>query len=523
MLQLLKPTRKKILYLILTLSLLLMLVVYGGNNRSVKLIKEYISGKNQIHIPTEQEYQNAGLAEVNSHNIEKINKEIREFVSGKKDFNSAGLYYGRHYPTYRYDTNQSYQYDFNNSNATIKQVKIRNSAFNIGKLPDPDTHSIFLKVAVNSDAIGKFFQPKLIVEFHGKKFTHTFEHGVEGIRYINLTGLAGNNVKINLEGKLLTVPDQDTEIVIFKNTNLSNKTILVVATHPDDAEIAAFGLYSKFHKNSYILTVTAGDAGPDTVYRKYYNNRKKLYMEKGKRRTWDSLSVPAFGRVPYEHCINLGFFDGRLQDMHQHRNRNFTMLYTDSNDIKTFRTLNDSSLADGLDGTSNWNSLVKNITYLLRKIKPDIIVTPYSRIDRHPDHKYTTAAIFEALKQANIQNGKLFLYSNHPVNSEYFPFGKQGEATDLPPVFETLYFNSIYSLPMSRSAQIDKLFALESMSDLRYEATTSPFKEACQDKDPLTCRDFSYFRRAVRSNELFFVVDINKIYNKNITDFLLGY
>ena len=118
-----------------------------------------------------------------------------------------------------------------------------------------------------------------------------------------------------------------------------------------------------------------------------------------------------------------------------------------------------------------------------------------------------------------MREGSLYLYSNHFVLNEHYPYGKSGGTISLPPHFgNAIYFDSIYSHPLSLDKQKDKVFALEAMNDLRLDtewrflngvieiAVKKSFKK-------ILGTESSYFNRAVRSNELFFVVKMNDIDN----------
>jgi hypothetical protein len=109
----------------------------------------------------------------------------------------------------------------------------------------------------------------------------------------------------------------------------------------------------------------------------------------------------------------------------------------------------------------------------------------------------------------------LLLYDNHHRLSEHYPFGSSGDRITLPPWFGGVEFVSVYSHELDESAQLRKLFALEAMHDLRgppLRLTGGPFRTFGDRlhqgfqlirRDPFG--DYSYFRRAVRPNELFFV------------------
>ena len=383
----------------------------------------------------------------------------------------------------------------------------------LGKNKIDGNTSKFLKIDINTTKLGQYFTPVVSIVYNKKYYEHTLEPGTEGFRYLNISDLhIDENSKIKLEGKFVSLKDQSVELYVFKNPEIENKKILIIAPHPDDAEIAAYGLYSMYPKNTYIVTITAGDAGPSHIYNNIYKDLKSQFFAKGKKRTLDSIMVPLLGGIPYEQCVNLGYFDSKLSTMRSHKSIEIQGAYTKTTDINTFRQYNVSSLLNNLDSLSTWNSLVNNLTDLLNRIKPDIIVTPHPKLDRHTDHKLSSEALFEALKKSNIKKGKLFLYTNHATESEYYPYGKTEEAITLPPIYgKSIYFNGIYSHSISKSTQNDKIFALEAMSDLRFTPQGSIFQSPCKDKLHLVCKDYSYLRRAARGNELFFIIDIKNM------------
>jgi hypothetical protein len=147
-------------------------------------------------------------------------------------------------------------------------------------------------------------------------------------------------------------------------------------------------------------------------------------------------------------------------------------------------------------------------------------------LDTHEDHKYATVALIEALKLSDIKHINLFLYTNHYVYSEHYPFGEIYTNITLPPWFEPngYLFSSIYSYTLSKEKQIRKLFGLEAMHDLRlisgytyedpYKDIITSFKKGILNIMGRGPSRYSYFRRAIRNNELFFIVnyeDISKL------------
>jgi len=427
---------------------------------------------------------------------------------------------------YPYKVSKNYEYNFNQTNANIIDLNLKNRMVSLPKYANKN-QTAFLKININTTFIGSFFQPSIKIIAGNLSFTQYFEHGAKGIRYLNITPLISKGeVDIKLEGKHISIDNQTLQLVFFENQNMEKLRILVLAPHPDDAEIAAYGLYSS-NKESYIITVTAGDAG-DNKYDEVYKDEVKQYLKKGELRTWNSITVPLLGGIPLEQIINLGFFDGTLKSMYDDKPSVISGLYTHTSDISTYRKQNISSLSAGLYGKSNWNSLVGNLVYLLKEIEPDIIVTPYPALDSHSDHKLSSIALFEAIKQCDIKNGYLYLYTNHLESNESYPYGKMGGVVSLPPNFgKTVYFDSLYSHVLSIDKQKDKVFALEAMNDLRMDTEWLFYKGII--KIPLykVVRDIrgtdnNYYRRSVRSNELFFITEINNIYNEDKLKKIIG-
>lgn len=428
---------------------------------------------------------------------------------------------------YYYKTDSDYTYNFDFSNAKYFRLKLKDNRIIIPDSLNLFNTTSFIKLNLNTNLKSNFFRPEIKI-YNDKNIINQFEIGAKGIRYINISNLTNDNGKeLIIESKNISVDDQEVELIIFNNVNVNVKDskILVIAPHPDDAEIASYGLYST-NNDTFILTITAGEAGINT-YDEIYKDSTEQYLQKGKLRTWNSITVPLLGGISIENCINLGFFDGTLKTMYENRNKDIEGLYTKTNNINTFRKYNVSKLQTYLKGSSSWISLVENIRVLLDTIKPELIITPYPVIDSNSDHKFTTVALLEALKGKNIKNGRLLLYTNHHSKSEFFPFGNSGYGITLPPNFnDSLYFNSIYSIPLSTTIQNDKMFALEAMNDLRLDTEWLNVKGSAKITSEIFLRkilakDKDYFRRAVRSNELFFVVDINKIYDKDVYDLLV--
>jgi len=453
-------------------------------------------------LPTLHDYIDANISGITSKNINEINHKLTQIQMDEGDI------------TYKYSPTLDYNYTFRNTKVnTITLPLLR------GKLKIKNTHintatTKLLQIDVKNTDMGKYFTPCIYIHYKDKSYKHTLEAGATGIRYLNLTDLnLTDDTEIKVETHFLEVADQNTTLLLFKNPKIKNKKILIIAPHPDDAEIAAYGLYSEHPEQSYIVTITAGDAGPTDIYTDIFHSATEQYNMKGKRRTIDSITVPLLGGIPPQRSLNLGYFDSRLYTMKHNKDDSIASTTVPNNTVESYRQYNVSPLIKGLDTHSTWNSLVHNLVRLLNKIQPDIIILPHPKLDRHMDHKLSAEAIFEALPLSHIRTGKLFLYTNHATKSEYYPYGKRGEAITLPPEFTgAVYFNSIFSYSLSHETQNNKVFALESMSDLRYSVQKSFFSDPCKNIPTIICKDFSYVRRSIRSNELFFIIDIKNMF-----------
>jgi len=402
----------------------------------------------------------------------------------------------------------SYNYDFDTSNAVIKKITNTNLQVSIPK--DKDT--IFLEVIVKPTLIGEILQPYVTIKSKDKELKNYFEIGAKGKRYITLSSFK-NSKSIKLTPHFCKL-GKTKKLISFKNTPLKDKKILILATHPDDAELSSFALYSKYHKNVFVLTLSGGDAGENNYDELYQDQILNSYLEKTKLRVINSFAVPFIGGVDINQSLNLCYFDFTFKQMYKNPNKTIKSLYTNMYETTFFRRYNASKLIHNLDTTkNNWNSLVKDIKYILTYFKPDIIITPHPKLDIHPDHRYSTVALFQAIKELKLNNLKLYMYAVHFKEGEHYPVGDTYSTMPLPPSTKALKFNSIYTYTLTKKEQIEKFLALESINDIRYDTQYLTLKGSAKSalkhiiKRIFWANDLSYFRRGVRSEELFFVID----------------
>ena len=336
-----------------------------------------------------------------------------------------------------------------------------------------------------------------------------FPPGEAGERWLNVTFVRGAMVgtRIALRGEGVTFTAPAASLRLFDGGFDLSKSILVLAPHPDDAEIAAFGLYA--NRNASVVTVTAGNAGAAT-YEAVFDDPGDHYLFKGRIRVIDSITVPGHGRIPPERAFNMGYFDARLAEMHDKRDATIPEMYRSNADINVYRRENVGSLLPLRPRDSKWSHLVEDILTVLKKVKPVVIAAPHPQLDTHRDHQFTSVALSEALARWD-RPVTLLLYTNHADRNRY-PYGPAGTLMSLPPPEGNVLFDRVYSHPVPPALQRIKLFALESMHDLRFSPTRQ-FQLAREEARALSPEkpgpepDITYLRRGPRSNELFYVYD----------------
>jgi LmbE family N-acetylglucosaminyl deacetylase len=376
------------------------------------------------------------------------------------------------------------------------------------ELVDGQWDTALLGVQINADAT--ITAPYVEIAAGNLSERQYFAAGDAGERWLNLTFLRGAMVgtRIALRGEGVTFASPAARLRLFAGSPDLSKSLLVLAPHPDDAEIAAFGIYA--NRNASVVTVTAGNAGAPT-YEAVFDDPGELYLFKGRIRVIDSITIPWQGRIPPERTFNMGYFDARLAEMYEKRDAVIPEMYRPNADINVYRRENIGKLLPLRARESKWGNLVDDTLTLLKKVKPTVIIAPHPQLDTHRDHQFTTVALSEALARWN-KPVTLLLYTNHADRNRY-PYGPAGTLVSLPPPPPAdVVLDRIYSHPVSQGLQRLKLFALESMHDLRftptrqYQLAREEARAAAPEKqgpEP----DITYLRRGPRSNELFFVYD----------------
>jgi LmbE family N-acetylglucosaminyl deacetylase len=415
--------------------------------------------------------------------------------------------------SYHYDPGNSYRYIFNSAYAEVKEVALRENHLDLSSL-SKGVNTVFAEIDLRSTISGFVNQPEIRLVSKKDIIFQNFECRTNGKRYLNLSSLVQKDAQnIQMEFKGCKLKSNLVKLIAFKNSDPSKARILILSPHPDDAEIAAYGLYTSNPQNCFITTITAGDAGY-MQYGELFSDTVTQYIEKGKIRAWNSITVPQLGGIAPDHCINLGYFDVSLKKMHDDTTAHGLSCYIKTGDIHLFRSANCTHLPDSVHLESNWRSLVTDLKYLLLKVRPSVIVTVYPALDWHPDHKFTTVAMLQAMRELKYDSCQLWLYTNHFPLTNMTPNGKIRSVISVPPYFDSvpIYFDKLYSSPLSLKLQGEKALALDAMNDIRpntqYLDIKASWLQTKQNlRNKLYLKETDYFRRSVRSNELFFVID----------------
>ncbi|HEX6241064.1 MAG TPA: PIG-L family deacetylase [Polyangiales bacterium] len=342
--------------------------------------------------------------------------------------------------------------------------------------------------------------PQIAITAGPARVVQFLDEGAAGLRWLNLTSLASAlrpGEPVSLEARGVRIAAASAQLALFDNGLPAKPRVLVLAPHPDDAEIAAFALYASHAARATIATITAGNGGFASYQASFAGDVAGQYLFKGTLRTIDSVSVPWLGGVPPQRCVNLGYFDEQLEAMHASPRAPVREAYRDNRDVGVYRRFNLSSLVPRGAREARWDHLVQDLTSLLRKVQPQLLVAPHPQLDSHADHAFTTVALSEALARAGLPV-RVLLYTNH-ADSDRYPYGPAGSVMSLPPSrTDELVIPGVYALPVPAALVRQKSFALEAMHDLRPAPQLAPGES----------RELSdYLRRAPRSEELFYVYD----------------
>ncbi|QHF42697.1 PIG-L family deacetylase [Pseudomonas sp. S35] len=404
-----------------------------------------------------------------------------------------------------YAPGDDYRYRFC-ADAEVTGVHLEGGQLRVDQ-PVDGAATLVLAITVKSRWLGRFFDPVVEISGADSLDRQAFERGVNGVRYLNLSGLA-QDLKVGelrLRGRFCRVQGVP-RLWAWANPDYSAQRVMVIAPHADDAELAAFGLYSQAQK-PWVVTLTAGEIEAEH-YQQMGLDPVEASRIKGRLRAWDSIAVPRWAGVPEAQCVQLGYFCLQLPAMRATPELPVASREADLMDVRLFRQFNAFPLPADQDGSPTWHNLLADLRQLLLMARPQVIVLPHPVLDPHPDHICAQQAVIEALQGLEWQPTTLLGYANHLHDNDRWPMGDAGAGIALPPQFDDTLELRPCSLSLSLAQQRDKAMALGMMHDLQ---PAPPFKRrvrrwlqrvlAGRARSPYGENEF--FRKAVRRHELF--------------------
>ncbi len=404
---------------------------------------------------------------------------------------------------------------------TTIPIRIESAGFSLPPGVDLQGRSVFLRLAVNASVLGFLLDPCIEMSDGARTLRQYFERGASGQRYLNLSPFFQQDLRpgrrFGLRGRVIRWAAEAT-LWVYDRPPIEGATVLVLAPHPDDAEIAAFGMYAD--RLSWVVTLTAGERETAHVPKHIPPDKRARWA--ASLRVADSLIVPGMGGVPPARRANLVFPDGALEAMYREPSRPFSLAgdgATEEEEPLRCRLRSTNNLEQWRSGRADctWNELVEELRWTLESTRPDIVVCPHPLIDIHPDHVYATVALEQALRTIHTKPSLFLLYSVHHSGARLYPYGLASSVVSLPPGHADQWLaDSIYSHSLEPQTQQTKYFAIEAMHATR----------SCNDGMPQSLRQVlkslrqqiaaavagmsldpsSFLRRAPRPNEIYYVV-----------------
>lgn len=398
-------------------------------------------------------------------------------------------------------------------NHQVLAVSVHPDGFDVPPGLELRGRTVFLYMTVSSSALGHLLDPFIEMQLGTCSLRQYFERGCAGLRYLNLTHLlscVGKEVpaRIQLRAHLLRWRSA-ASLLIFEAPDIAASNLLVLAPHPDDAEAAAFGMYSG--QGSCVVTITAGERATGTV---------PGWVGEPNRSHWTALLRVADSLTTgsARQRISLVFPDAALESMHREPARAHQLDCEATLPRAKLRSGNAMVQFQTAGPDCRWSDLVSDLRLVLHLLQPRTIICPHPLLDGHSDHVFTAVALEEALRGFQGEPPLLLLYVVHSRDARLYPLGPTESIVSLPPGSHPDWMaRSIYSHPLNPQLQRAKYFALESMHAARTHPDVEPqnvvsllrsIKRACTAyMAGLAPHPASLLRRACRSDEIYYVVN----------------
>lgn len=395
-------------------------------------------------------------------------------------------------------------------------VELDSAGFALPGTVERRGQTAFLRIDVEPSFIGRHCDLSVEIDDGRVRYRQFLERGAAGRRFLEVSPLLHSEIaerRVSLRARGLRWNPEAT-LMVFEPPPIPLDGVLVLAPHPDDAEIAAYGLYAT--RGSWVATMTAGESsGLDLG--EIVPDREEASGCKARLRLWDSLAIPALGGVAAERCVNLVFPDGRLEDMFRAPAATFEIACEAHAPRKELRALNRLPAFQVAKAPCSWDGFVAELRLLLETVRPSAVVCPHPLLEVHPDHVHTAVALDQALRGGNFEVPLVLLYSVDVRDARLHPFGPATAVASLPPLpSDGWVADSLYSHRLPTHIRQGKYFAVEAAHDLRTFPAGAPdtlggiWMSAKRGLSSIVTRlernPFSYTRRGPRPNEIYYVV-----------------
>jgi len=355
--------------------------------------------------------------------------------------------------------------------------------------------TVLLRLTVSGPLWNRFFDPYIESRCGARTSRQYFERGAHGQRYLDLSALfAGNDTstQVDMRGHLLRWRAAAACLLVFEPPVTADTTALVVAPHPDDAEIAAFGLYAA--RPSWVCTITAGERSRVKLPAAVPASMQAHWA--AALRVWDSLAVPQLGGVAAERCVNLVWPDGTLALMHDNPSQSFILGCESTLPRSQLRARNPMAQFQTGGASCDWPALTSELRQLILATRPGVVVCPHPLLDTHSDHVFTAVAVEQALRDLPTTPPTVLLYVVHTRGAALHPFGPAHAQIGPPPQRgDDCVASSIYSYALDARMRLTKHLAIDAMHGAH-----------ARGGEPA-----SLPRRFARPNELYFVTSVDQL------------
>jgi hypothetical protein len=197
--------------------------------------------------------------------------------------------------------------------------------------------TLILEVRHQSGWLGRFLDPRVELLGGTGRDGRPSSAASMGVRYLNLTGLAEPLRRARCACAGAIAGCRAPRLWITPAVELRKRRVMVIAPHADDAELAAYGLYSQADE-TWVVTLTAGEI--EAEHYQQMGLQRPRPRAQGRLRAWDSIAVPRWAGVPESRCVQLGYFCLQLPAMQAAPDQPPASREADMADIRLFRQFN---------------------------------------------------------------------------------------------------------------------------------------------------------------------------------------